>query len=111
MTRKLCVLDPNNPKYLNDLAWIYATCANSKLRNGPEAVRLAAQACHLTQRRNLAMLDTLAAAFAESGRFDDAVHTTEEIHARALAAHDTPAADTARLRLDLYLARKPFRDQ
>jgi cytochrome c-type biogenesis protein CcmH/NrfG len=103
--------DPNNPKYLNDLAWIYATCPNAELRNGPEAVRLAAQACHLTRRRNLAMLDTLAAAFAEASQFDDAVKTTEELLARALSSHDTNTADTARLRLQLYQARTPYRDE
>jgi tetratricopeptide (TPR) repeat protein len=104
-------LEPNNPKYLNDLAWIYATCPKAELRNGPEAVRLAGQACRITKRQNTAMLDTLAAAYAEAGRFDEAVKTTEEIRARALSSHDPATADAAQQRLELYQAGKPYRDE
>ena len=57
------------------------------------------------------MLDTLAAAYAEAGRFDDAVKTTEEIRARAVSAHDTNTVDMARQRLELYKAGKPYRDE
>jgi Flp pilus assembly protein TadD len=102
---------PNNPKYLNDLAWIYATCPKAELRNGTEAVSMAEAACKISKRQDMAMLDTLAAAYAEAGRFDEAVKTTEEIGARAASAHNAKLAETARQRLELYQARKPYRDE
>ena len=103
-------LEPGNPKYLNDLAWIYATCPQAQLRNGAEAVRLAEQSCRITKRQDTAMLDTLAAAYAEAGKFDEAIKTTEEIYTLSLSAHDTNLMETARLRLDLYKVGKAYRD-
>jgi hypothetical protein len=90
---------------------MYATNPKPELRDGAEAVRLAEEACRITQRRQTAMLDTLAAAYAEAGRFEQAVRTTEEIRTLALAAHDAVTADTARQRLKLYQAGKAYRDE
>jgi tetratricopeptide (TPR) repeat protein len=109
--REAVQLAPDTPECLNALAWIYATCPKAELRNGAEAVRLAERACVLTKRQKTAMLDTLAAAYAEAGRFDDAVKIAEEIRALAVLAHDTNTADTARQRLALYQAGKPYRDE
>jgi protein O-mannosyl-transferase len=103
-------LAPDNPQCLNAVAWILATCPKDGVRNGPEAVTLATRACAITKRRNTALLDTLATALAEAGRFDEAIKTTEEFQALAVSAHDTNTADMARKRLELYKARKPYRD-
>ena len=104
-------LAPDAPECMNALAWIYATSPQAELRNGAEAVRLAEQACQLSQRQKTAVLDTLAAAYAEAGRFEDAVKTTEELRARAAAAHDTNTVDTARQRLEFNKAGEPYRDK
>jgi protein O-mannosyl-transferase len=104
-------LAPNAPECINALAWIYATSPRAELRNGAEAVRLAEQACQITQRQKTAILDTLAAAYAEAGRFQEAVQTTEELRALALSSHDAVAADTARQRLELYQSGKAYRDE
>jgi protein O-mannosyl-transferase len=104
-------LSPKTPACLNALAWMYATCPQSPLRNGPEAVRLASQACDLTKRQNLQMLDTLGAALAETGRFEDAIKVTEEIRARAQANHDTNTQSMEEQRLKLYTAGRPYRDE
>jgi len=104
-------LAPNTPECLDALAWIYATSPEAALRNGPEAVRLAEAACKLTQRQQADLLDTLAAAYAEVGRFADAMKAAEELRALAAAAHDTNAVDMARQRLELYKAGKPYRDE
>src|ERR1019366_4687184 len=61
---------PDNVRLLNDTAWVLATCADAALRNGTEAVTLAGHAVNLTSGREPALLATLAAAYAESGRFD-----------------------------------------
>jgi hypothetical protein len=54
---------------LDELAWLLATYPDSKSRDGSDAVRLAERACVLTERRIPALLDTLAAAYAEAGDF------------------------------------------
>ncbi len=104
-------LAPDTPQCLNALAWIYATSPKAEMRNGAEAVRLADRACQITKRHNTEMLDTLAAAYAEAGRFDEAIKTTEEIRALAVSAHNPGMVDTARQRLELYKAGKPYRDE
>ena len=102
---------PNTPQCLNALAWIYATSPKAELRNGAEAVRLAAQACHITKRQNIEMLDTLAAAYAETSRFDEAIKTVEEIRTLSVSNHDTNTLNRAQRRLDLYKIGKPYRDE
>jgi len=57
----------------NNLAWILATASDPHLRNGNEAVRLAEQACRSTQYEEVYMIATLSAAYAEAGRFNDAI--------------------------------------
>jgi tetratricopeptide (TPR) repeat protein len=104
-------LSPDNPQCMNALAWIYATSPKAEIRNGPEAVRQAEEACTITKRKNTMLLDTLAAAYAEADRFVDAIKTTEEIRDIALSSHDTATAATARQRLELYIAGKAYRDE
>ncbi len=71
-------LRANWPEVLNSLARIYATYKDHKLRDGPTAVQLAQRACELTDYKNPRILDTLAAAYAEAGRFSEAVKTAEK---------------------------------
>jgi len=89
------------------LAWIRATSPDPSWRDGAAAVRLAEQACELTQYEDPDKLDTLAAAYAEVGRFADAVATAR----RALRAADPKSqlAGEVRERLALYEAQQPFR--
>jgi tetratricopeptide (TPR) repeat protein len=69
---------------LNNLAWILAAAPSSELRNGTEAVKLAARACELDQRRQPMFIGTLAAAYAEAGRYDEAVAAAQQAHDLAL---------------------------
>ena len=77
------------------------------LRNGPEAVQLASGLCLKTEWKNSRSLDTLAAAYAEVGAFNQAAKTEEQ----ALELHDMPAETRQGMqqRLDLYRQHKPFR--
>jgi len=96
----------------NNLAWIRATHPDARYRNGPQAVKLAEQLCQATGRRNPTFLDTLAAAYAEVGRFDEAVATAAEA-LNILAAATSDQGDLAaalRQRLRQYQARQPYRD-
>ena len=67
--REIAANAPDSPRMLDELAWLLATYPDSKSRDGTEAVRLAEHACDLTERRIPALLDTLAAAYAETRRF------------------------------------------
>ena len=62
---------------LNNLAWLLATASDARLRNGAEAVELAERACAVTQYRRTVFVGTLAAAYAEAGRFEEAIATAE----------------------------------
>ncbi len=97
----LAAFAPTAPFVLNEMAWFFATQPDETLRNGTEAVRLAEQACALTGRTNPAMLATLAAASAESGRIPEAIDLAEEAQQRARAGGE---AETAALSEELLAA-------
>jgi uncharacterized protein (TIGR03067 family) len=66
-------LNPTSVDALNSLAWLLATCADPKVRDGKKAVVHARNACVLTKWTNASLVDTLAAAHAEAGDFNEAV--------------------------------------
>ncbi len=66
------------PMALISAAWIMATASDDKLRNGKQAVELATQAVQMTKGQYPQALDALAAAYAECGRFDDALRTEQQ---------------------------------
>jgi tetratricopeptide (TPR) repeat protein len=102
--------NPTNAAALNDLAWIRAAAPDARLRNGAEAVKLAGQACKLTEYREPQRIGTLAAAYAEAGRFEEAVKTGEKAKALALATGKTALASRNEELLVLYRARKPYHE-
>jgi tetratricopeptide (TPR) repeat protein len=101
---------PDLAGLVNGLAWILATSPTDSQRNGEEAVRLAEKACKLTENREHGLLDTLAAAYAELGRFDDAVKTQQEAIKLAQEADNQESVKIYEERLKLYEQRQPFRD-
>jgi tetratricopeptide (TPR) repeat protein len=94
---------------LNSLAWFRATCPEAKMRDGKEAVELATKACDLLQWKNASVIDTLAAACAEVGDFDQAIRYESNVLSMSGVANDTHA--DMQKRLDLYKQRKPYREQ
>ncbi len=108
LLRRGYAIIPDNIMIANDLAWRLAT-APEGLGDGPLAVSLARYVNDLKGGESCSELDTLAAAYAAIGRFDDAVQTAE----RALAiaretAQDDLAGEIAQ-RLDLFRQGKPYR--
>jgi Flp pilus assembly protein TadD len=103
-------LKPDWPEALNHFAWLLATVPQAELRGGPEAIRLAERACELTSRTNATFIGTLAAAYAETGRFDDAVKAATEAHDVARAGSQAEVANRILHQLELYQARKACRE-
>jgi tetratricopeptide (TPR) repeat protein len=66
-------LDPDNLRAMNDLAWLLAVCPLDDVRDGARAVELADRACTASGYRDPQLMTTLAAAYAEVGRFSDAI--------------------------------------
>lgn len=99
-----------SPAVLNNLAWLLATDGDSGLRDGAEAVRLAKQACELTDYKQAQLVGTLAAAQAEAGQFGEAVASAQTAIDLAHAAGDEALAEKNRRLLKLYQAKQPFRD-
>jgi len=109
-SREAVGLQGDWPEGLNDLAWMLATIEDDQLRDGVEAVRLAEQASQLTNHKTASILDTLAAAYAETGQFDKAVDIAETAIQLASAAGEGALAEDIRSRLDLYKAKRPYRE-
>ena len=93
------------------LAWLLATNPNAEIRDGTEAVRLATKAYELTDHSDIETLDVLAAAYAENGNFDKAVKHARKAYRLAQSAKHVALANQIQNRLNLYLAKKPYRDQ
>ncbi len=75
--REALRLQPDSLEALNNLAWMLAAHPDAQFRNGTGAVQLATRACELTRYQHPIPLGTLAAAYAETGRFPEAVSFAE----------------------------------
>jgi Flp pilus assembly protein TadD len=94
-------LDPSLAAAYKNRAWILATCPNKVLRDGKRAVESAMRGCELTDWKDPAFLESLAAAHAEARDFDAAARA----QARAIALVEGFDA-----RLKAYRAGEPYRD-
>jgi tetratricopeptide (TPR) repeat protein len=103
-------LDARWPWNVGRTAWRMATHPQSAARNESKAVALAEQACQATHYGEPDLMDTLAAAYAASGRFDLAVATAQKALKIAQSHKQTDLVSSIGNRLGLYRDRKPFRD-
>jgi protein O-mannosyl-transferase len=108
--RKALQVNPSQPEALNNLAWLLATQPDPGLRNGKEAVRLAEQACQLTQFQSPLLLGTLAAAYAEAGQFEHAVQTALLAENTATEQGNNELASKHRAMRENYERRQPYRE-
>ena len=114
---------PKDIEALREAAWVLATSSDASLRNGQEALALAVRALQLNGERKsrskennagaagsaeseVAILDSLAAAYAECGRFADAVLTAR----RALASANSAQAEDIKRHIASYQRQMPFRE-
>ena len=108
--REALRLRPEWPPALSKLAWILATDRNETVRNGADAARLAERLCEVTGYRQAEALDVLAAAYAEAGRFGDAIRVAQKAIELASAAAQQELAQQVQERLKLYQASRPFHE-
>ena len=108
--REVLKQKPDSVEALNNAAWLLATSPDATVRNGIEAVRIAEQACRLTENKRAGMVGTLAAAYAEAGRFAEAVTTATKAANLAEAAGDVQFAAANRQLLALYRAGRPYHE-
>ena len=99
---------------LRNLAWLRATSRDETVRNAEQAVALADEAIKTAESEGKtrvlpSCLSVLAAAYAESGRFEEAVSTAEEAMMKASAVGKTKLAERIRLHLESYRAGRSYR--
>jgi tetratricopeptide (TPR) repeat protein len=101
-------LDPDWPEHALELSWRLATSPNPGRRNGNMAVMEAEQVQQAAAQTGPRLLDVLAAAYAESGRFEDAAATAREAVVQATVAGQPGLSGQIEGRLRLYQMRQPY---
>ena len=112
-------LNPADSGLLNNFAWVLATAPDAKLRDGKRALELGLKAAEKTSYKRPHILSTLAAAYAETGDFDNAKKWSAEAVKLASAKpknddedaiDDTEMAPELQKENDSYKAKKPWRE-
>jgi hypothetical protein len=98
------------PMNSNNWAWLLATNPDATKRNGSLAVKLAEDACQRTQYQQTVMVGTLAAAYAETGRFEEAISTAQKACALASQSADQELLKRNQELLALYLKHQPYHE-
>jgi hypothetical protein len=109
--QEVTLFAPDAPVVLNEIAWFFATQPDATLRNGNEAVRLAEQACGLTNRTAPEMLATLAAAYAETARIPEAIKIAEEARLRAQSSGNADAVNLIGKLLAAFQAGHAYQEE
>jgi tetratricopeptide (TPR) repeat protein len=100
--------DPNDLDALNNIAWIRATHADPRHRDGSQAVRLAERAVAGSREPMAVLYSTLAASYAEAGRFQDAVRAGARAVELARSERDSLAGARYAEQLACYRSGRPF---
>jgi len=109
--QKALQIKPGYPEAQNDLAWLLATAPQATMRNGNKAVELAQRANQLTGGADLDILGTLAAAYAEAGRFDAAIQSARKAIDLARATGQQDQVMQLNAELKFYEAGLPFHQE
>lgn len=104
---KAIAVSPDDATALNALAWLRATCPDASVRDGRGAVRAGTKACELRRWKDSASMDTLAAAYAEIGSFDQAVKLQQQV--LQMRSIEPDRRRSMQERLVSYQQRRPYR--
>jgi tetratricopeptide (TPR) repeat protein len=102
-------LDPQNALIYNNYSWLLSTCTNNKFRDGTKALKLALKAVEMRSGEAI-YLSTLAAAYAESGNFIDAIKAEEKAISLLEKGDLQYLKDMFITQLESYKAGKPWRE-
>jgi tetratricopeptide (TPR) repeat protein len=108
--QKALEIKPDSLGALNNLAWLLATCPDGRIRDGVQAVNYAVRACDLTHYGAAPLLGTLAAAYAEAGRYDEAIATAEKACALATATGESDLLEKNQKLLVMYRAHQSYHE-
>jgi protein O-mannosyl-transferase len=108
--RETLEINPNDVAAQSGLAWTLATAPDPTLRNGAEALAISQHFSETTGASNPVLLRVLAAAYAEAGRFPEAIETTERGIALATSQHRADLAALLQGDLELLQSAQPLRD-
>ena len=103
-------IDPTDGNAQNNLAWVLATYPDDSIRNGDKAVTLAENATKLPGGESPIVFRTLAAAYAEAGKFPNAIDAVERAIKMATAQKNESLVQTLGHEVELYRADKPYRE-
>jgi tetratricopeptide (TPR) repeat protein len=103
-------LRPDKGEFNDGYAWFLATGVDPHQRDGARAVVLAEKACKLTHGRDARMVGTLAAAYAEAGRFTEAVDTSKRAIRVAHASEEETLIPDIEQRLKVFESGRPFHE-
>jgi tetratricopeptide (TPR) repeat protein len=104
-------IKPDSTEAMNNLAWVLATSPEAGVRDGKRAVELAERACTLTDFKQTIFVGTLAAAYAEGGRFNDAMAMAQKACTLATVAGETDLLKKNQELLNLYQNHQTYRDK
>jgi tetratricopeptide (TPR) repeat protein len=107
---KALAISPQSIPAQNNLAWLLATCSNASLRNGTKALELAQQADQLSSGANLIVRRTLAAAYAEIGRFAQAIEIAQGASQLAEVQGDSTLAVALQKEIAVYQVGLPYHE-
>ena len=103
-------LQPDNGNAASNLAWVFATCPEASLRDGARAVELGEKALRISGGKIPMIHRVLAAAYAESGRFADAIETAQRGAELATTQGNSGLAAELESNIALYQSGRPLRD-
>ncbi|MHC4543355.1 MAG: ankyrin repeat domain-containing protein [Planctomycetota bacterium] len=104
-------VDPSYAPAYKGLAWLLATCPAAEWRDGAKAVENATKACELTSWKNANYLDTLAAAYAEAGDFDEAIKWQQKAIDLLGEGQSSRYQLRFKAKMELYQTEQPYHRQ
>ena len=108
--QKVLSVEPDNGNAMSNLAWVFATSPDESIRNGAKAVQLTEQAVRVSGGRIAILFRTLGAAYAENGRFVDAIQAAQRGLELANSQGNSGLATELQGNIALYQAKQPLRD-
>ena len=107
--KKALALAPEDPHSRINVAWVLATASDASIRDGAKAVEFARKAVEISNTEDPKFLRALAAAYAEAGRFSQAIEAAQRGMTKATAQSNFEIAHLLQDDIALYQIGLPLR--